>query len=301
MKFYVCGYLFDNYVYLPYKKEDGFFTAVGDKLRNGKWRTFVCYDYLISLLKIRKYDVDSLREVCERYTSDSYIWRVVHQSAKTCFESALLYLKMEEYSCSDVESELVDMFCFRCVKRLVARYNLFSDLCFKKMISCINILIAAILVETFSDTKNCLVFCVFCFGFLFGYSIGDYVLYYLLIKKREKIRVEIDIAIKNYESSTSPTPTHEFLHPQSLQEKKNEGYEYNLMAYHDDLKYEEFIKNMGNHFFNAKIVTFDIIHHECQGHKLKNPKRYYKTIQKQDFKIYEDDVQNQAMPSAIKS
>ena len=220
MKFYVCGYLFDNYVYLPYKKEDGFFTAVGDKLRNGKWRTFVCYDYLISLLKIRKYDVDSLREVCERYTSDSYIWRVVHQSAKTCFESALLYLKMEEYSCSDVESELVDMFCFRCVKRLVARYNLFSDLWIKKMISCINILIAAILVETFSDTKNCLVFCVFCFGFLFGYSIGDYVLYYLLIKKREKIRVEIDIAIKNYESSTSPTPTHEFLHPQSLQEKK---------------------------------------------------------------------------------
>ena len=89
--------------------------------------------------------------------------------------------------------------------------------------------------------------------------------------------------------------------PKVSKKKKNEEYEYDLMTYYDDLKYEEFIKNMGNHFFNAKIVTFDIIHHECQGHKLKNPKRYYKTIQKQDFKIYEDDVQNQAMSSAIKS
>ena len=97
-----------------------------------------------------------------------------------------------------------------------------------------------------------------------------------------------------------PLPMNSYI-PKASKKKKNEGYEYNLMAYHDDLKYEEFIKNMGNHFFNAKIVTFDIIHHECQGHKLKNPKRYYKTIQKQDFKIYEDDVQNQAMSSAIKS
>ena len=37
------------------------------------------------------------------------------------------------------------------------------------------------------------------------------------------------------------------------------------------------------------------------GTQTEEPKRYHKTIQKQDFKIYEDDVQNQAMPSAIKS
>ena len=36
MKFYVCGCLFDNYVYLLYEREDGFLTAVGDKVKNGK-------------------------------------------------------------------------------------------------------------------------------------------------------------------------------------------------------------------------------------------------------------------------
>ena len=83
------------------------------------------------------------------------------------------------------------------------------------MTSYINILIATILVEIFSDEKNWLMFCVFCFDFLFGCRIGDYVSYYLLIKEREKIRAEIDTAMKNYESSTKPTTTHEFLHLQS--------------------------------------------------------------------------------------
>ena len=94
---------------------------------------------------------------------------------------------------------------------------------------------------------------------MFGRGIGDYVLYYLLIKKREKIRVEIDIAIKNYESLTTPASTHEFLHPQSPREKKYEWYEHNLMRYYDDLKYEGFIQNMDNPFLNAKIVNFSIM------------------------------------------
>ena len=88
------------------------------------------------------------------------------------------------------------------------------------MTSYINILIAAILIEIFSDGKNCLVFSAFCFGFLFGRHIGDYVLYFLIIQKGEKIRVEIGIAAKNYESSTTLTSTHELLHPQSPREKK---------------------------------------------------------------------------------
>ena len=137
MKFYVCGCLFDNYVYLLYKKEGGFLTVVGDKLKNGKWCTFiyhhrdlicVCYSCLILLLKVRKYNVDSLGEVCDRYTSDAYISRVVVEplSARRCFESVLPYLRMEEYS-SDVES-LINMICLRCLKHLVVCYNLFSDL-----------------------------------------------------------------------------------------------------------------------------------------------------------------------------
>ena len=67
------------------------------------------------------------------------------------------------------------------------------------MTSYINILIAAILVEIFSDENDCLVFCAFCFGFLLGRHITDYILYHLVTEKGEKIRVGIDTAIKNYE------------------------------------------------------------------------------------------------------
>ena len=42
-----------------------------------------------------------------------------------------------------------------------------------------------------------------------------------------------------------------------------------------------------------KIITFDIIQHECRGGKLNNPREYYKTIKNEDFKNYEDDVRSQ--------
>lgn len=178
MKFYVWACFFDQYVYLLYKKEDGFLTAIGDKLRNGKWCTFiycgrdfiyVCYSCLISLTQVRKYNVDSvidsLRKICHCYLGDSYIWTVVKLlSAKTCFESALSYLKMEEYS-SNAESELIDMFRVRCLKHIVVCYNLFLDLYVLKMTSYIKILITVILVEIFSDGENCVLFCAFCFRF----------------------------------------------------------------------------------------------------------------------------------------
>ena len=66
--------------------------------------------------------------------------------------------------------------------------------------------------------------------------------------------------------------------PKAPEKEKYERYEHDLMTYYDDLKYEEFIENMDNHFLNAKIVNFDIIHHEYRGDKLKNPKIYYETI-----------------------
>ena len=138
MTFYVSGCLFDKHVYLYYEKEDGLLSTLGNKLKNGKWCTFVychqdlicvCYDCLISLLKVRKHNVDSLRETCELCTSDSYISRVVHQSAKTCFESVLPYLKMNEYSGGATDVDLpIGMICSRCFKHLVVCYNIFSDL-----------------------------------------------------------------------------------------------------------------------------------------------------------------------------
>lgn len=142
MKFYVCGCFFDKYVYLLCKKENGFLTAVDDKLRNGKWCTFihphgnficVCYSYLILLCKIRKHNVDDvidyLRKICNYYLGNSYISRAVHQSPKFCFESSRPYLKMEEYSSTSYVDQPIDMMCFRCLKHLVVCQNLFSDLC----------------------------------------------------------------------------------------------------------------------------------------------------------------------------
>ena len=89
--------------------------------------------------------------------------------------------------------------------------------------------------------------------------------------------------------------------PKVPEKKKYEWLEHDLMMYYDDLKYKDFTGNMGSHFSMAKIVNFNIIHHECHGDKLKNPRTYYETICNNDFKNYEDDVRNRAMPSAIKS
>ena len=40
---------------------------------------------------------------------------------------------------------------------------------------------------------------------------------------------------------------------------------------------------------------------EYRGDKLNNPREYYETIKKCDFKNYEDEIRNQAISSAIKS
>ena len=42
---------------------------------------------------------------------------------------------------------------------------------------------------------------------------------------------------------------------------------------------------MDSHFANAKVINLDIIHHECQGDKLNNPREYYQTIKNLVLKI----------------
>ena len=72
-------------------------------------------------------------------------------------------------------------------------------------------------------------------------------------------------------------------------------------VYFDDLKYDNFVKDMESHFSRIKIVNFDIIHHECHGDKLQNPRQYYETICNKEFEKYESHIQNKAVSSAIKS
>ena len=85
------------------------------------------------------------------------------------------------------------------------------------------------------------------------------------------------------------------------QKKKYEWYEHDLMTYIDDLKCENFVLDMDSHFSRAKVVNFDIIHHQCCGDKLNNPEEYYQTIYDKDFVNYENHLCNEAVLSAIKS
>ena len=50
------------------------------------------------------------------------------------------------------------------------------------------------------------------------------------------------------------------------------------MTYIDNLKYEHFIEDTDSYFSQAKIINFDIIHHECRGNPLQNSLKYYETI-----------------------
>ena len=67
-----------------------------------------------------------MRKICNHYLGNSYVSRVTKQSAKTCFESAQPYLKMEECY-SNVESEDIDMFCFKSLKHIVVCHILLLD------------------------------------------------------------------------------------------------------------------------------------------------------------------------------
>ena len=78
-------------------------------------------------------------------------------------------------------------------------------------------------------------------------------------------------------------------------------YGHDLMSYNDDLKYNEFIENTDEHFHLMKIITFDIIHHECSGDELEYSKMFYQTIENKDFKNYNNDIKEEAFTSAIKS
>ena len=73
--------------------------------------------------------------------------------------------------------------------------------------------------------------------------------------------------------------------PKMPEKKKREQYDHDLLTYFEDLKYEESIENMDSHFANAKVINLDIIHHECQGDKLNNPREYYQTIKNLVLKI----------------
>ena len=58
------------------------------------------------------------------------------------------------------------------------------------------------------------------------------------------------------------------------------------MTYIDNLKYDNFLRDMDLHFSKVKVINFDIIHNQCQGKKLENPEQYYQTIYDKDDDPY---------------
>ena len=85
------------------------------------------------------------------------------------------------------------------------------------------------------------------------------------MEKKQKIIGEIDLIIRNSESSTD---FDELLHSEKTK-KKYEWYEHDLMTYIDDLKYDQFVNDMDLHFSHAKVTNFDTIHHQCCSDKLE--------------------------------
>lgn len=70
--------------------------------------------------------------------------------------------------------------------------------------------------------------------------------------------------------------------PKVPEKKSTNGM--SIMTYIYDLKYKNFNEDMGSHFSRAKIVSFDLIYHQCRGDKLNNPMHHYKITCDKDFK-----------------
>ena len=56
-----------------------------------------------------------------------------------------------------------------------------------------------------------------------------------------------------------------------------------LLTYIDRLKYERFEKDRDAYLKNARIINFDIIHHESRGDELQNSYKHYKTVGEKNF------------------
>ena len=65
------------------------------------------------------------------------------------------------------------------------------------------------------------------------------------------------------------------------------------MTYIDSLKYDNFIDYMDSHFSKAKVINYNIIHHQWWGDKLENPEQYNQKIYVKDFVSYGNHVQYQ--------
>lgn len=93
--------------------------------------------------------------------------------------------------------------------------------------------------------------------------------------------------------------TNKYIPPKS--KETYEWYEFDLMTYISDLKYEQFEDNTDSYFSLVKVINFDMIHKQSRKIPLKNSTEHYKAIFSKDFCNDDDSVYDMALPSAIRS
>ena len=80
-------------------------------------------------------------------------------------------------------------------------------------------------------------------------------------------------------------------------------YERNgLMTWYDKIKCENFLRDTDQHFQQAKIINFGIIHRECCGEEVpKNLLKRYQTVNDKSVSDYPTPKQIQILSSAFRT
>ena len=75
-----------------------------------------------------------------------------------------------------------------------------------------------------------------------------------------------------------------------------------LMTWHDQGKCADFLEDTNNHFREAKIINFDIIHRQCQGEVvLPDLLKYYQIINKNTVSGYHSSEQTEIRSSTFRT
>ena len=75
-----------------------------------------------------------------------------------------------------------------------------------------------------------------------------------------------------------------------------------LMTWYDQIKCKNFLRDTDQHFQQAKIINFGIIHRECCGEEVpKNLLRHYQTVNGKSISDYPTPKQNQILSSAFRT
>ena len=75
-----------------------------------------------------------------------------------------------------------------------------------------------------------------------------------------------------------------------------------LMTWYDQVKCENFLRDTGKHFKEAKIINFNIIHQEARGEKVpEEVLKHYQTLQDHRVRQYSEPDQRKILSSAFRT